>query len=499
MTPIDKIASRLSKTSSYIYFGESRVSVARFEKEGINDCFPSLIKEMSLNGQERWRYMEISSKVLPKIKERKKGIAIPESATEEMESFIEHNIIFQSIADVKNLLVFNKDERKLISDIDPMVFLRRMETDKRKTFLLTLPTASVKYDAYSTKYLEKEKRYGVFTNYINLYRPPSWRLSFPDSKEEWLDTAPELFERFFLYLVPLEADRKAVLSWLCHAMTGRHHSFLVLRGNRGNGKTIFMKTMMAVIGDYYLALNGVVSDFNADLKNKRVVGIDDDTEIGSFDGNKLRKKLINTMVTYNEKHKQTKESEEQFASYILCSNPSDKFHVEYDERRVIQADLTKDKMNDHFTPEERNFLDTLAMSEDKLGPKQLEFLAQLGHYILNKSRNNPFNYDLCHKGGTFWKDVVESLNGFNRMVVDRILNREAGTYDFKELCYDWKEDKTNRQSVPSWTSFKHFIETFQYEDKSIAGKINNRAKSFKPSDYYTPESLEEIDPMELDI
>ena len=489
----------MSKSSNFIFCGHDRVSINKFKNEGIQVCFPKLVAEEGLNTLPRSKYIELAEKILPKIKPKNTEVEVDGEAKKDLDGFMEQNILFQNARTIKEILIFNKSEREIVSDLDPLILINRLKKDERKKLMLSMPIATVKYDAYSAEYMEKGEKYGLSLTYLNTYRPPSWRREFPDAKEEWLVSAPELFERFFLYLIPLEADRKAVLSWLCHAMTGRHHSFLVLRGNRGNGKTIFMKTMMAVVGDYYLALNGVVSDFNADLKNKRVVGIDDDTEIGSFDGNKLRKKLINTMVTYNEKHKQTKESEEQFASYILCSNPSDKFHVEYDERRVVQVDLTHEKMNDHFTPKERNFLDTLAMSEDKLGPKQLEFLAHLGHYVLHKSRHNPHNYDLCYKGGTFWKDVVESLNGFNRMVVERVLNREADTYEFKELCYDWKEDKTNRQGVPSWSSFKHFIETFQYKDKSIVGKANNKTKSFKPSDYYRPEALEEIDLDELDI
>jgi hypothetical protein len=499
MSPIEKVAARLSKTSRWVYLGEDKISLSRFKKEGIADCFPEVLKEYGLLDLPRSKHFEITEKILPLIKRRMSDMRTNQTTEEIITSFFGGNILFEDMGKAGDFLVFDTEKREVTEEFDAQVILRRIPKDKKLEVINNLPIATMAYDAYDSNPSKKITRNSIPIVALNLYSPQRWRKEYPNPKEEWEGQPPTLFKRFLEYLVPDKNEQTEVISWICWALTKRHQSYLILRGNRGNGKTIFMKMIMGVIGDGYVALDGAEQGFNADLKHKRVIGIDDDTEIGSREGYKTRKRMINSMVTFNEKHKQTKESEEQFASYIICSNPSDPFHTEYDERRVVQTTLTKKKLLDLMTAKERDFLDKLANIEESLNDVQTEFLAQLGHWLLAQAKENPREAVHCYKGGTFWDDVIKSLGGFKRRAVERILARESSEYGFEELCYDWKEDKSNRQVIPHWSTFKVFLESFQYMDENLIESIDEKEKTFKPNEKYYPIDFEEFDDEEFDI
>jgi len=155
----------------------------------------------------------------------------------------------------------------------------------------------------------------------------------------------------------------------------------------------------------------------------------------------------------------------------------------------VQVELTKSELTKEMTHKQRDFLDKLADDEDSLNGKQIEFLAQLGHWLLAESKKVKVSYTHCYKGGTFWYDVIDSLSGFNRNVVESILSLEKKEYSYADLIYYWKEEKTSAQKVPSWTSFKHFIETFQYKGELLVESINNKDKTFIVMDKYIPDNL----------
>jgi hypothetical protein len=493
---LQQIANRFHKTNRWVFVGTSKVSIDNFKKKGIVDCFPEVGSEFKLAGLEFYKQLEISHKLLPLIKEKGKT-DLKDKTEDKLKRFLDGNILFQDVSDVNNLLIFNKEDREIVTDTDPNVYLRKLPKEERLGIVLNLPVGKVGYNAYQHEPIFDSESASVPIKILNLYQPPKWRKEFPDARPEWLEEPPELFKRFLDFLVPDEREREEVISWICWALVQRHHNYLMLRGARGNGKTIFMKTIMGVVGGGYIALDGVLTDFNADMKHKRLVGIDDDTEIGTAEGNRKRKRLINTKTTFQEKHKQTTESEEQYASYVICSNPSDRFYVLWDERRIVQVGLTNEKLDEMMDYKERNFLDTL--DDDNLSPTQIEFLAHLGHWLLMKAKTNSRSYVHCYKGGTFWNDVVNSLGGFQRRVVEMILDREQKEYSFEDIVFDWKEDKTHRQVVPHWSNFRETIQAFRYKDEPIVESINNKKRTFKPIEKYLPEMLEDIDPMEVDI
>lgn len=307
------------------------------------------------------------------------------------------------------------------------------------------PLARLVFDAYDSKPFKKEDRDGIEIMRLNAYVPPLWQVKYPDAPKG-SDEPPELFTRFLDNLVPDAKEQKIVVDWVANALTRRNQSYLSLRGMRGNGKTLFMKLIMAVIGHYYFAKDGITKDgFNADLKDKRIVGIDDDTFIGSYQGHRLRKQLTNTSVTYNAKFKQTTKSERQYASYIIASNDEDPFYVTHEERKIVCVALTESNAIDFLTEEERDFIDELPKEiEADATKKDLKFLAHLGHYLLNYAKNNEdmFSPNAQYGGGAFWDDVVKSLSLMSRIAVEKALSGEFEEVSYDELLIEFDEHKS---------------------------------------------------------
>ena len=198
----------------------------------------------------------------------------------------------RDLSDSNNVRVFSLKEDKLLIGLDGHAFLKKLNFKTRNYLSENLPLCKMEYNYIDLAPRKKVSKNGVDYICYNAYTPPAWLL---DSSNRYGDSRslPKLFREFFCFLIPDKKERYLVLEWLCVACFGRCETFLNLRGIRGNAKTLFMKIVMQVAGGGHLALEGVIqgSGFNADLRYKRIVGVDDDEEIGTKHGNKLRKKI----------------------------------------------------------------------------------------------------------------------------------------------------------------------------------------------------------------
>ena len=148
-------------------------------------------------------------------------------------------------------------------------------------------------------------REGVKIASLNAFRPPVWyKKNYQGVPCQ--ENYPALFVHFVKSLFPVEAERGVLLDWMALALFERPFTMLHLRGMRGNGKTIFKHILFHLIGTFYEVLRKVSLDFNADLKQKRIIGLDDNIMIGTHDGYELRKILTNSLLSYQEKQIQTK-------------------------------------------------------------------------------------------------------------------------------------------------------------------------------------------------
>ena len=264
--------------------------------------------------------------------------------------------------------------------------------------------------------------HGLEVLFCNEYKPPQWldRDYDPRSLDGRRETYPLLWEGYMEHLFPFPAEREAVMDWLALALCSRPISFLSLRGERGNGKSVWMSIVGHLIGDYYEAKGEVLAQFSADLRHKRIVSCDDNENIMSKKGNNVRKNILNAKISYEEKYVQTKKSERQYASLVILSNTYTPFYVEHDERRIVSPTLGTWKLE---TVCNRDALDWFREFEkDEIESEaHIGFLRQTGESLLIRYRNKKIDPNLQLRGGFFWRDVVESQTSFNRFFVASLI------------------------------------------------------------------------------
>ncbi len=146
------------------------------------------------------------------------------------------------------------------------------------------------FDPYSVEKFRSENRAEGIKNIINLYRCPSWR-KLPKSNSP----LPVEAERFFLHLFPDPISREYCYFWIKNAITSRNESILVLNGSKGIGKGVLATLIKALVGieNYAEAPKSLLkSDFNAILRNKRVIFFDE-FNIKNVQDNDFIKKITN--------------------------------------------------------------------------------------------------------------------------------------------------------------------------------------------------------------
>ena len=326
---------------------------------------------------------------------------------------------------------------------------------------------------------------GIKVKYLNSYIPPSWydKDYTPQEMATLKEEYPPFFNYFLEKLIPLPEHREVVLDWICLAIFGRPISYLCLRGLRGSGKSILKLMIYHLVGNFYESQEKVLTEFNADIREKRLVGIDDKKAIGSRDGYYMRKNLLNPTMSYNEKSVQTFQSGRQYASLIILSNNSDKFYMEFDERRIVSPLMGDEKMETWATEQHYNWL--RAYEEATISGEHLEFIRKIGRSLLSRlyTRNPSPNIQL--KAGYFWSDVLQSLPSFYRFTLQNILirNSEENELDYEELRATYKLEESYG-NIPHWATFSTWLQSgFRFMElpllDSSQHNINNTNKTFK--------------------
>ena len=304
---------------------------------------------------------------------------------------------------------------------------------------------------------------GVKVKYLNTYRPPVWYDR--DFTQAELGTMKETYPAFFSFfmekLFPIPEHKEIVLDWMSLAIFGRPISYLCLRGIRGNGKSIFKLLLYHLVGTFYEASSEILSDFNADLKEKRIVGIDDKKAIGTRNGYYLRKNLLNPTMSYNTKFVQTQESERQFASVVIISNNADKFYMEFDERRIVSPLMGSDKMESWATEQHYSWL--RAFEEQEIETAHLEFIRQVGRSLLTRYFQKGPTPNIQLKAGYFWSDVLDSLPSFYRYTLQKILDRtpDENEIDYEDIRANYKLEE-GMGNIPQWPTVTRWLNSGFY-------------------------------------
>ena len=217
-------------------------------------------------------------------------------------------------------------------------------------------------------------------SYFNNYEPPTWMVDeYGQYKEvERVDKMPELFHRFFIHLSNgKESEYDYIIKWLANAIQDRNFCVLAAIGAPGIGKGVLGNIMLGLVGlnNFTKTDNKLISkDFNAQIKNKRLVFCDEINIKKTNHMNKF-KDLVNDKIEIEGKGKDAK-LDDNHASIYIASNNLDSLYIPENDRRFSVIELTNNRLDSQFTVEEIEQLNDL---------KNIEELGKyLYHYEVDK-------------------------------------------------------------------------------------------------------------------
>ncbi len=494
---VSKAVEELSKTGtksiSHHLYGTKRIEDVA--KVGIDVAFPSLFPEEEIEELNRKQIKELTLKVIEGVNRKSdRDKKEPREITDAREEMLKRYDLYIG-HDNGQYGVFDLVKRR-VSPLHYNNILVKFPKDKdRREFQAMARTAKFSFNPKVLDPSWNKEEEGLRITVFNTCKPQLWREKYPIPLPQWKGEPPKQFTALLSHLIPHKQDQTMFLDWFHWALVDRHQNFLHLREARGNGKTLLTRPVAAVIGYFHETRDGVDKDgFNAEFRNKRIIIIDDDSFIGTSKGNDRRKKLINTTQTFNEKFQPVTNSESQHASFIICSNPTSPFYMDWEERRMIMPNLNPAPLlgSGVLTKGEISFLDAMLKPEEEMTNKDLMWQAKLGHFMLNwvPSTHNNAQW----KKGTFWNDVVRSLPNFIEEIVREILSKSKDSIDFWEIHDGFNDRKTSSEKAFSVERTKSYLKDFTYKGKCLVDRFEGTDNNLKiiPIPEYT-KSYEEGD------
>ena len=401
------------------------------------------------------------------------------SYTDEQQALLDSHSVAINVQDGEYFLWSKKNQT--ISEWNIKAFKERFGKDQWARIKSQTRLSKIAFDPY--RGLEKqweEEHEGQKVSVFNAYRPPLWQtFNYTQEMGRRPEQYPELFMFILNNLIPLPEHQAYVLDWLTLAVFDRCAAYLSLRGVRGNGKTYLMYLCFHLIGNFYNALKKVVTEFNFDLKNKRVIGMNDNPFIGTMEGNLIRKSFTDPIATYNEKGVQTIMSDKQHASMIIASNPSEKFYVTYDDRKIISPLLTDKPMQSWCSQELYDWLRPFEGLGDTFSPAHLQFLKEIGDGLFSRFVQHKPRADLNLKAGHFWGDVLKSLTAFKRYVLMRCLHwqDETGKLEYDIVRSEFAMEPRSGGHIETWHTLKDWVlDDFLWKGEKICINVDLKNK-----------------------
>ncbi len=298
---------------------------------------------------------------------------------------------------MNNKLIVDKDSKGdtiyLVGDGKGLItsFNRNRLQDmfKKPNFSDRTYVAKFTYNPYNFNMLYKEDKVWNF----NMYQPAEWMSEYFYSSGkvpiEVVDEVPHLYNKFLMHLVDGDIPSyDYILDWTANAIKSRNFTILTTIGSQGIGKGVLGDIFQGLFGDknYTLTDNKLINkDFNAQLKNKRLVYLDEVLVKTSSEINKF-KSLINSIVEVEGKGVDAI-TVKNHASIYTSSNDMDAINLPGDDRRFSIVNLTDKKLKDHFSEP----------IESLLAPDNI---AELGRYLWHREVDSKKMLDVFVSGRT---------------------------------------------------------------------------------------------------
>jgi hypothetical protein len=338
---------------------------------------------------------------------------------------------------VSNKLVIDKDSRgDTVYIVDPLkgvitsVFKSRLsELFTKPDFASTTYTAEFIYNPYEFKILYKK---GILW-YFNEYQPSFWMHDYfysgGDIPIKVVKELPEIYKDFLNHLV--DNDQKSfnyILDWVANAIKKRNYTILTTIGNQGIGKGVLGDIIKMLVGDANFSLTDnklVQKDFNAQLKNKRIIYLDEILIKTSSELNKF-KSLINDTVEVEAKGVDAITTQ-NYASIYTSSNDMDAINLPGDDRRFSIVNLTDKKLKDNFNHK----------IEDLLIESNIE---KLGQYLWHRDVDERKMLDvfISERTATIREATLNTWQDY--MITEYVYKHAGKMIPLQDVCDDIKND-----------------------------------------------------------
>jgi hypothetical protein len=429
---------------------EKRSQVYEFytDDDGFPDNCQNLLNELSNDARAELKdkTIEVSSKQLFKA---------------DNYSFKNH-ILVRDIHNSEKLIFDLAQNKATLVSVDEFNEWKR-EIPKEQAQLINQQTVRgiIEYNPFSIYSISQGVFNGKEVNMVNAHIFPDWRkLKIANPKP------PEEFKDFMTYLFPNQECRDYILDWMHYLLCDRNHTYLVLHGLAGTGKTTFANICKRLVGHENSAEVGKgfwESRFRGEINNKRFVYMDEHY-IDDTNKNEM-KKLVNDKIPMEKKGKDALPQVDNYNSYLISNNPDTGISLTSEDRKFSIPVITKVKMLDAFPVK---FLEDLM---DKI-ENDNEFIANIGFWVIN--RKPKYKVYEPYKSTLYHDIVINSLNEWQRKLRDYIMSGEDDKINIADLSHLLSLKITvGRQKV------HNFLENHRESDGSRLGEVQqNKAERF---------------------
>lgn len=314
------------------------------------------------------------------------------------------------------------------------------------------------YNPFMLKKLYKEDNFWKF----NTYNAPFWLMDhYYYGREIGKCDMPDCYEKFLIHLT--DGDKESysyILDWLSTMLRSRNYCILSTIGNQGIGKGVLGAIMESMVGkdNYSLTDNRLIKkEFNAQIKDKRLVYIDELKVQNSTEENRL-KLLINDTVEVEAKGLDSV-NVTNYSSIYVSSNDFDAIRLRGDDRRFSIVKLTDNKLIDIMTQVEIEHL----LEDSNVG----KFARYLWHRTISRRMNQVFTSDRT-------AEVRESsLKGWEEWFIEDYWHKNEGDILMTEVS-DEIENIFGSRTRPSRKAFGKLRELYPEKFGIIRKEVNEQ-------------------------
>ncbi len=386
--------------------------------------------------------------------------ARPEYDRVEINNYNYNGLIpFQSVTDATKFILFDTTT-STVMDLDFKTF-----KENRDTAGIEPIKGRIEFNPYQPKPLDfRNDQYGRPCNYLNTYRKPEWQEDREITKVEATDCQPpQIFVDFMVHLFPEKECRTFVLDWLHYALTDRCETYLVLNGKKGIGKNLFSenfcKPLMGVNNHKVAQPSALTSDFNAILKDSRMIVFDEFRVDTPEKVNKL-KRYVNEEQMIERKGVDVDATQKTFNSFIISNNDMADMKISWDDRRFSVGDLTEKKLRDVWDDKKVNeFLDMC---------NNMTLMKRVGYWLMYRVPQYT-KFD-AYKGKHFYALCYTSFSEWQKVIVDMATSKMYKEVTNIDLKKEYRK-RTEASRLPSYTRIKDFIDNYRHDGQHSLGVL----------------------------